>query len=195
MYHLAVCVFEHHLWDFGCVLQRVCTCVCSFVEYPVFLPCLWILRLARLMYVAGGSSKAKAESSQKLQRRQERERQVDGFRVNSDSEALPQECAPQFGFEAKVDRRSESVRDAGQRRFKPCSRVQGGTQKFCRKVGQPASHDVLCGFNNDFYMIGSSNSVSSSEESVDKTGLGLELKRVCRRLCRQCRCMANACRN
>ena len=43
----------------------------------------------RLMYVAGGSSKAKAESSQELQRRQERERQVDGFRVDSDSEALP----------------------------------------------------------------------------------------------------------
>ena len=41
------------------------------------------------MYVAGGSSKAKAESSQELQRRQERERQVDGFRVDSDSEALP----------------------------------------------------------------------------------------------------------
>ena len=43
----------------------------------------------RLMYVAGGSSKAKAESSQELQRRQGRERQVDGFRVDSDSEALP----------------------------------------------------------------------------------------------------------
>ena len=89
MYHLDERVVEHHLWELGCALQRVCVCVCSFAQYLVFLPCLWTLETRRLMFVAGGSSKAQAESSQELQRRQERERQVDGFRVDSDSEALP----------------------------------------------------------------------------------------------------------
>ena len=89
MYHLDERVVEHHLWELGCALQRVCVCVCSFAQYLVFLPCLWTLETRRLMHVVGGSSKAQAESSQELQRRQERERQVDGFRVDSDSEALP----------------------------------------------------------------------------------------------------------
>ena len=88
MYHLVGCSATH-LWELGCALQRLCVCVCSFAQYLVFLPCLWTLETRRLMFVAGGSSKAQAESSQELQRRQERERQVDGFRVDSDSEALP----------------------------------------------------------------------------------------------------------
>ena len=89
MYHLDVCVVEHHLWELGCALQLVCVCVCSFAQYLVFLPCLWTLETRRLLSIAGGSSKVEAESSQELQRRQDRERQVDGFRVDSDSEALP----------------------------------------------------------------------------------------------------------
>ena len=89
LYHLDESVVEHHLWELGCALQRVCVCVCSFAQYLVFLPCLWTLETRRLMFVAGGSSEVKAKSSQELQRRQERERQVDGFRVDSDSEALP----------------------------------------------------------------------------------------------------------
>ena len=91
MYHLAVCVVEHHLWDFGwrlaaCVRVRVFLCRVFCVPALSVDP-----ETRRLMYVAGGSSKAKGRivAGFKLQRRQERERQVDGFRVDSDSEALP----------------------------------------------------------------------------------------------------------
>ena len=72
LYHLAESVVEH---TFGIVAApcSVCERVCVFLcEYPVFLPYLWILKTCRLLYVAGGSSKAEAESSQELQRRQER---------------------------------------------------------------------------------------------------------------------------
>ena len=89
MYHLAVCVVEHHLWELGCALQRVCVCVCSFAQYPVFLPCLWILKTRRLLYVVGGTSKVEVESSQELLRRLKSERQIDGIRGDSDIGALP----------------------------------------------------------------------------------------------------------
>ena len=88
LYHLDVCVVEHHLWDFGCL--AACVRMRVFLCRVLCVPALSVdPETRRLMYVAGGSSKANAESSQELQRRQERERQVDGFRVDSDSEALP----------------------------------------------------------------------------------------------------------
>ena len=88
MYHLDVRV-ENTTWD-SWLRLAACVRVCVFLCRVSYVPALSVdLETRRLMYVAGGSSKAKAKSSQELQRRQERERQVDGFRVDSDSEALP----------------------------------------------------------------------------------------------------------
>ena len=38
--------------------------------------------------------------------------------------------------------------------------VSKGGHRIYRKVGQPASHCVLCSYNDEFCMIGSSNSVA-----------------------------------
>ena len=43
----------------------------------------------RLLHVAGGTSKVEVKSSQELLRRLKSERQIDGIRGDSDSEALP----------------------------------------------------------------------------------------------------------
>ena len=72
LYHLAESVVEH---TFGIVAApcSVCERVCVFLCRVFCVPALSAdPETCRSLYVAGGSSKAEAESSQELQRRQER---------------------------------------------------------------------------------------------------------------------------
>ena len=71
LYHLAESVVEHHLGNLAASCS-VCERVCVFLCQVSCIPALSVdPETRRLMHVAGGSSKAKAESSQELQRRQE----------------------------------------------------------------------------------------------------------------------------
>ena len=124
----------------------------------MFLPCLWTLETRRLLSVAGGSSKVEAESSQELQRRQDRERQVDGFRVDSDSEALPKSAFHNLVSEQRVTD-GQQVLGTQDKEVTNRAALSKVGHRIYRKVGQPASHSVLCCFNDEFCMIGSSNSV------------------------------------
>ena len=67
-----------------------------------------------------------------------------GFRVDSDSEALPKSAHHNLVSELRYTDGQQVLGTQDQnRRNETCSRVQNWAQKFCRKVGQVASHDVL----------------------------------------------------
>ena len=72
LYHLAESVvFEHHLGNLAASCS-VCERVCVFLCRVSCVPALSVdPEACRLLYVAGGSSKAEAESSQELHCRQE----------------------------------------------------------------------------------------------------------------------------
>ena len=72
--------------------------------------------------------------------------------------------------------------------------VSKWTQKFCRKVGQFASHDVLCCINDVFRMIDIFRGVYWCEESAYKVAREKTTMRVCRRLRCQCMGMPIACK-
>ena len=123
----------------------------------MFLPCLWILRLA-------GCCTLLEEARRPKQNRRrscivaKSERQVDGVRVDSDIEALPKSALDNLVSERRftdgqqvLGTQDEEVTDV-----QPCPKW---AQKFCRKVGQLASHDVLCATRGVFCMVDTSGRV------------------------------------
>ena len=79
--------------------------------------------------------------------------------MDSDSEALPKSAL--HNLVSKL-RYTDGQKVLGTQDNEVSSRaaVSKVGHRIYRKVGQPASHCVLCCFNDEFCMIGSSNSVS-----------------------------------
>ena len=134
LYHLAESVvFEHHLGNLAASCS-VCACGgCSFAEYPVFLPCLWILRLA-------GCCTLLEEARRPKQNRRrscivaKSERQVDGVRVDSDIEALPKSALDNLVSKRRFTDGQKVLGTQDKRRsIQTCSRVQSGHRNFAGK--------------------------------------------------------------
>ena len=112
----------------------------------------------RLLHVAGGTSKAHVESSQELLRRLKRERQIDGIQGDSDLGALSKSAPHNLVSERRVTD-GQKVSETQDKEVTNRAALSKVGHRIYRKVGQPASHSVLCSFNDEFCMIGSSNSV------------------------------------
>ena len=87
-----------------------------------------------------------------------RERQVDGFRVDSDSEALPKSALHNLVSERRFTdgQKVLGTQDKEETRRAAVSKV--GTE-ILQKVGQVASHDVLCATSDVFCMVDTSGRV------------------------------------
>ena len=80
--------------------------------------------------------------------------------MDSDSEALPKSALHNLVSELRyTDGQQVLGTQDKRRRNETCSRVQNWAQKFCRKVGQFASHDVLCTTSDVFGIVDTSGRV------------------------------------
>ena len=159
LYHLAESVVEHHLLGTWLRLGSVCACVCV----PCRISCIPTLSVdpesRRLLHVAGGTLKVEVETSQELQRRLKSERQIDGIQGDSDIGALPKSAPHNLVSERRFTD-GRQVSGTQDKEVSNSAAVSKGGHRIYRKVGQPASHDVLCEVNDEFCMIDSSDNVS-----------------------------------
>ena len=134
-----------------------CERVCVFLaEYSVFLPCLWILRLA-------GCCTLLEEARRPKQNRRrscivaKSERQVDGVRVDSDIEALPKSALDNLVSERRYTDGQQVLGTQDEEVTRRAAVSKEDTENL-QKVGQFASHTVLCTTSDVFRMVDTSRS-------------------------------------